>query len=208
MKPFMVAGLLLTIFIPSVAAADLSAGNQETAAVEAQVAQRGEEEPAVPAAAAAKKEIREERFEGTVTRVLSADTVEIDGMRVHLMGVSSPQMWWWGEPKDCLAALAAKFVEDAILDQAVSYSYDSRYRWRDRRGKEPVYRVYLYKDDRSINAELISSGYAFADRSKQYREKENFLALEAQAYLHFLGFWHTCPVECYRSNTVCRVRDW
>lgn len=152
-----------------------------------------------------KEEVPRVLYEGTVTRVASADTLEIDGVLVHLMGVASPQMWWWGKPKDCLAAEGAKYVEDAVLNQTVQWAFDHQHRWRDHRG---WIRVYLYKGDQFINADLISNGLALTDRSRDYREKENFLALEADATLHFMGLWHTCPVECYRRDSVCRVKNW
>ena len=145
-----------------------------------------------------------ERYTGVVTHVYDADEIEINGAHLILLGVAAPDRGLSGKPKDCYSEDSTKFLEEIVLNQEISYSYDPLY---GRHGKRGIPSVYVYIADRLINGEMIENGYAFADLSKKYVEKEKFLKLEADAKFNGFHIWHTCPVECFPEKS-CRVRNW
>lgn len=197
MKRILFTILMLILSMSTVSAEDVPVNPPDESAQENISIEVVQDAPAEPTS-------NVEYYEGKVTRVLSADTIEIDGERLHLLGIYSPQKWWWGKFKECYSVEAAKYVEDLMLDQTVVYSFD---RAQKRRNKVTLYSVYVYKDDLFVNADLVSKGYAFADQTRQYSERDNLIKLEGDAKLHSLGFWHRCPVVCY-TKTLCRTKNW
>lgn len=143
-------------------------------------------------------------FDGTLTRVRGVDTVEIDGERMRLVGITGPRKWWWGAVRDCYADDAAMYLEAFVLNKEVQYAFDPMIGPDNKRGYR---RIYLVSEGELINARLIEDGKAMADRSKDYLERERFFDLEDMAHLHQVGLWHVCPVECARGK-VCRVKNW
>lgn len=142
-------------------------------------------------------------YEGVVTRVFEDGAVQLDGKKLHLMGVHIPWRWWWGPPRDCFSVESGTFLEKEVLNKQVIYSFDPNYP-KKRHGKR---RVYLNIDGRDINAEIVSRGFAFADRSRKYIQKDHYNLLEDTTRTGMLGLWHTCPVECYEHNP-CKARNW
>lgn len=143
-------------------------------------------------------------YEGTLTQVIDADTVIINDIRFKLLGVNAPDRTRAGEADECYSHRSAKYLEELLLDQTVTYTYD---RIQGPRGPHVAKRIYLFFDGRLINAELVAKGLAFAERKRKYAAEENFTALERKAYLRNIGLWHSCPVECDRS-TECWTRAW
>lgn len=143
-------------------------------------------------------------YEGTVSKVIDADTLIINDIRFKLLGVNAPDRTRSGKTDECYSDRSAKYLEEQVLGQVVTYSYD---RWQGKRDRRGVKHVYLFFDGRLINAELIEKGFAFAQRDQIYGGREHFRALEKQAYLRNIGLWHSCPVECDRSDE-CWTRDW
>jgi endonuclease YncB( thermonuclease family) len=144
------------------------------------------------------------QFEGTVTRILDADKIEIDNRRMRLLGVNAPEKIHVGNTAHCYSDEATHFLEALLSDKKVTYSYDITYGRRDRFGDR---RIYLYYNGIFVNAELIEKGQAFADTSKNYSAREEFISLQQIALRKHLGLWHTCPVECDRGG-VCRAKTW
>ncbi len=143
-------------------------------------------------------------YEGVLTQVIDADTVIINDIRFKLLGVNAPDRTRDAEADECYSQRSAKYLEELLLNQTVTYSYD---RMQGPRGPHVAKRIYLFFDGRLINAELIAKGFAFAERKRKYLAEENFTALERKAYLRNIGLWHSCPVECDRS-TECWTREW
>ena len=144
-------------------------------------------------------------YDGTVTRVRDTDLIEINGEKMRLLGVTGPRRWWWGVSRDCHATESVGYLEGALKDKDVKYAFDSAVGPDNRRG---LRRVYVMVDEHLVNADLIEKGHGFADRSRWYAMQPTFAELEGTAKLHMLGLWHTCPVECYRTPSVCRVKNW
>jgi len=140
-------------------------------------------------------------WEGFVTKVIDADTIEIDGERMRLLGVNAPE--YEGANNDCYALESARQLEKLVLGKLVTYSFDRGYGRRDDHGD---HRIYLYYEGMLINAWLIENGFAFVDLSKHYAVREELMPLQVDARRHHLGFWHTCPVEC--EHDVCRTKNW
>lgn len=141
-------------------------------------------------------------FEGVVTKVLDADSIEINGERMRLLGVNAPE--YQGSHNDCYGLVATKWLEALVQDKLVTYSFDRGYSRRDEHGDT---RVYLYYDGAFVNGELIANGLAFVDPSKNYAEREGMEAQQVVARRQHRGLWHACPVECDRGG-VCRTRNW
>ena len=141
-------------------------------------------------------------WEGFVTKVIDADTVEIEGERMRLLGVNAPE--YEGSHNDCYALEAARQLEKLVLGKLVTYSFDRGYGWRDDHGDR---RIYLYYNGLLVNAWLIENGFAFVDHSKHYHMKEEFIPLQEDARRQHFGFWHACPVHCDRYK-VCRTKNW
>lgn len=143
-------------------------------------------------------------FEGTVTRVISGDLIEIDGERMNLVGIRAPRRWWWGERRDCFSSEVANYVSDLVLGKVVRYQFDRVERLRDPKGT-PL--VYLFAGDLLLNADLVSKGFVLAERKHPYKLVDDFIKLENEANFYQRGIWHTCPVEC-RADKICKVKNW
>lgn len=141
-------------------------------------------------------------WEGFVTKVIDADTIEIEGERMRLLGVNAPE--YEGSHNDCYALEAARQLEELVLGKFVTYSFDRGYGWRDDHGER---RIYLYFNGILVNEWLIENGFAFVDHSKDYHMREEFVPLQEDARRKHLGFWHACPVHCDRYK-VCRTQNW
>lgn len=144
-----------------------------------------------------------EMFEGVITKIYEDGAVELEGKKRHLMGVLVPWRWWWGPARDCYSIESGTFLENELLGKHVTYSFDPNHP-KNRHGRK---RVYIFLDGRDINAEIISRGFGFADRSRKYVQKERYIAFDDNARSHSFGLWHTCPVECYEHN-ACKARNW
>lgn len=145
-----------------------------------------------------------EQFDGTVTKVESADIIFIDGKKFKLIGIDAPKRWWWLKPRYCFSDGAAAYMEDAVLDKPVQYSYLEFHGPRDGKGLKEIY---LFKDGRLLNAELVQKGYALAYQKRKYPELDSFREYQAGAKFYQLGLWHHCAVECDK-NEICQVKDW
>lgn len=141
---------------------------------------------------------------GRVTGIIDADTIEIDGKRMSLLGVAAPERTRKGKPKECYSDEAASFLTSLVKDQDVQFTFDPIQRARDYRG---IKRIYLFKGEEEINLRLIEKGAAFADRSKRYYARSAYIKSEAEAKLRLEGLWGVCPVSCERRDS-CKTRNW
>jgi endonuclease YncB( thermonuclease family) len=210
MKKILLGLLLVSVVFARAAIAAEEASPPDAAAGTAGIAAGTAAAPAGPEASASEAlqtqtilEVQGD-FEGTVTRVFHAGMIEINGMRMHLLGVLSPLRTTWGRAIDCYSDEAATFLESLVKGEQVTYSYDRFVGRRDRHGQR---RIYLYKDGKLINAELIEQGYAFANPAQLYRQKDLLLLAQAKARRQSLHVWHSCPVECDR-HSGCRTKLW
>jgi micrococcal nuclease len=125
-----------------------------------------------------------------VTRILRADTIEVDGVGpVRMMGVETPD---GKTPRDIYAAHgqnALNFVEKTLLNQDVRLEFDSANgdRNKDESGQTLAY-VYT-RDGTLINAEIIRQGLGFVQVADQFKLSESFRAQEREAMQSMRGVW-------------------
>lgn len=144
-------------------------------------------------------------YEGEVTKIIDGDTFEINGHIFHLLGVDVPRFslsFPW--KKECHATEAKDFLDQKIMGRIVTYDYERMQGRKDKRGEKFVY---LYIDGELVNAAIIKQGHGFADRSKDFAKKDEFLSIEDFAEHRNIGMWHLCPIDC-TNDKLCRTRNW
>jgi endonuclease YncB( thermonuclease family) len=125
-----------------------------------------------------------------VTRILRADTVEVDGVGpVRMIGVETPD---GKTPREIYAAHgqnALNFVEKSLLNQDVRLEFDpaNAGRNKDESGQTLAY-VYT-RDGTLINSEIIKQGLGFVRTSDQFKLSESFRAQERDAMQSMRGVW-------------------
>jgi micrococcal nuclease len=124
-----------------------------------------------------------------VTRVIGADTVEVDAVGpVRMIGVEIPD-----EKKYPLNAQSARaFTESSLTGQLVRLEFDPANAARGNKDNVGHTLAYVYKQDGSLfNAELIKQGYAFVRVSEPFKLVDDFRAFERDAMQAMRGVWGT-----------------
>jgi micrococcal nuclease len=126
-----------------------------------------------------------------VTRILRADTVEIDGYgTVHLIGVETPDGKTPTETYAVHGKTALAFTEKALLNQTVRVEYDPVFATKNNKDASGQTLAYLYtKDGAMFNAELIKQGLAFVKVSEPFKMVEDFRSYEREAMTVMRGLW-------------------
>jgi endonuclease YncB( thermonuclease family) len=125
----------------------------------------------------------------TVTRLLRADTIEVDTVGpVHMLGIETPDGKTPVEIYGVHGERAVSYVEKTLVGQAVRLEYDTTSgRTKDDNGQTLAY-VYT-RDGLLVNAEMIRQGLAFVHGAEQSRLADNFRALEREAMQSMRGVW-------------------
>ncbi len=127
-----------------------------------------------------------------VWRVIDGDTVElIDGTKVRLIGVDTPELARAGQPAEPLAQEAAQFTKQFLASGPVRLQMDP-YERLDRYGRRLAY---VWVADRMLNEELLLAGLARARLEFGYSEtmKLRFAQAEQQAKQARRGLWALQP---------------
>jgi len=139
-----------------------------------------------------------------VTRILRADTIEVDGVGpVRMIGVETPD---GKTPREIYAAHgqnALNFVEKSLLNQEVRLEFDpaNAGRNKDESGQTLAY-VYL-RDGTLINSEIIKQGLGFVRTIDQFKLSESFRAQEREAMQSMRGVWgSSAPVATSASGAT------
>jgi endonuclease YncB( thermonuclease family) len=124
-----------------------------------------------------------------VTRVLRADTIEVDTVGpVHMLGIETPDGKTPIEIYGVHGQRAVTYVEKTLLGQAVRLEYDTTSaRNKDDSGQTLAY-VYT-RDGLLINAEMVKQGLAFVHGGEQARLANDFRAFEREAMQSMRGVW-------------------
>lgn len=124
-----------------------------------------------------------------VTRVLRADTIEVDSVGpVHMLGIETPDGKTPTEIYGVHGQRAISYVEKTLLGQAVRLEYDTTAaRNKDDSGQSLAY-VYT-RDGLLINAEMVKQGLAFVHGGEQARLANDFRAIEREAMQAMRGVW-------------------
>jgi len=122
--------------------------------------------------------------QGTVTRIIDADTVELNNkISVRLNGVSCP------EKGEKFSQEAIDYLTQAALNQKAILDYQPKYAtdaWN-----RTVAFVFIY--DTHLNEQLIRNGYCTATIYKKrakLKYQDEFFAAQEQAKQEKLGKWH------------------
>lgn len=122
--------------------------------------------------------------------VRSPDGQPIDGERVRLIGIDTPEIAHDPEPADCFGDEAAAFTRQRLEGRLVTLEYDFSTGVRGDFGRLLAYVVI---GDETFNETLLREGYAEVFRRFDFREKRRYLALEAEARRRGVGLWSACP---------------
>jgi micrococcal nuclease len=123
------------------------------------------------------------RTTATVTRIIDGDTIQLStGEKLRYIGIDTPEL----SGKDaCFAQEAAQKNSELVLNKKVELEKDVSE--KDRYGR--LLR-YVYIEDKMINYELVSQGYAFASKyPPDIKNQELFEKAQEQAHSQKRGFW-------------------
>ncbi len=139
-----------------------------------------------------KKEILQPLLEhAKVTRILRADTVEVEGIgAVHLIGIETPDGKTPIETYAAHGKNALAFTEKTLLNQDVRVEYDPAFAAKNHKDATGQTLAYIYtKDGAMFNVELIKQGYAFVKVSEPFKMVEDFRGFEREAMTVMRGLW-------------------
>lgn len=131
----------------------------------------------------------------SVQEVLDGDSILVtnqkykEGIKVRLLGVDAPEKASHiFQNNEKYAHQATRYVEKKLKPKTKIYLEYDRQKW-DEFGRLLAY-IYITKNGKSLNAELLKNGYAKVKphrRNKKYEKQ--FLKLEQQARQYRLGLW-------------------
>lgn len=127
-----------------------------------------------------------------VWRVIDGDTLElVDGTRVRLIGVDTPELGRFGQPAQPLAHEATRFTQQFLAGGPVRLQNDP-YEQQDRYGRRLAY---VWVEDRMLNEELLRAGLARTRIEFDYAEamKVRFSLAEQEARQARRGLWASLP---------------
>jgi micrococcal nuclease len=143
------------------------------------------------------------RYQGQkflVTKVVDGDTLHItasdqgrETTKVRLLGIDAPEMGTGKSERMYFAEEATAFARQAALDKIVTVYLDDRAGSRDRYQRLLAY-IEL-PDGKFLNEELVSGGYAYADRRFRHSYYQKYLQLEAAAKSSGQGLWKNVTPE-------------
>ncbi len=127
----------------------------------------------------------------TVTRIVRADTIEVQGLGVvRMIGVETPD---GKQPQQVYAAHgrnAVAFVDRSLLNKQVRIEYDSANEPRGNKDAAGSTLAYVFtRDGELFNGEMIKQGQAFVLASASFKHLEEFRALERDAMQAMRGVW-------------------
>lgn len=137
------------------------------------------------------------RYQGQrflVVKVVDGDTLDIDApdlgrdsTKVRLLGIDAPEMGTNRSERMYFAEEATALARRLALGKEVGVYLDERAGSRDRYQRLLAY-IEL-PDGRFLNEELLSEGYAYADRRFRHSYYQKYLQLEAGARAVGQGLW-------------------
>jgi micrococcal nuclease len=132
-----------------------------------------------------------------VIQVLDGDTIVVSttqyrrGVKVRLCGIDCPEESYYEKQtrrEERFAREVTRFMEDKLPPKTTVFLEYDKQKW-DQHGRLLAY-VYIGKTGKSINAELVRNGMAYARPHKNNHKHDKLLReLEAQAQRKKLGIW-------------------
>ena len=125
----------------------------------------------------------------TVTRILRADTIEVDTVGpVRMLGIETPDGKTPVEIYGVHGQRAVSYAQKTLLGQVVRLEYDPiAALTKDESGQILAY-VYT-RDGLLINAEMVRQGLAFVHGAEQSRLANDFRTIEREAMQSMRGVW-------------------
>jgi micrococcal nuclease len=130
-----------------------------------------------------------------VTRILRADTIEVEGIGpVRMIGVESPD----GKPPREVYGVhgqnALLFIERTLLNQDVKLEFDPENASRGNKSEAGETLAYVYtRDGTLVNGEMLKQGLAFVRPAEQFRLSNDFRNFERDAMREMRGVWGSSP---------------
>jgi micrococcal nuclease len=126
-----------------------------------------------------------------VTRILRADTVEVEGLGpVRMIGVESPDGKSPREVYGVHGQNALSFVERSLLNQDVKLEFDPENAARGNKTETGEALAYIYtRDGTLINGEMLKQGLALVRPTEQFRLSNDFRNFERDAMREMRGVW-------------------
>jgi endonuclease YncB( thermonuclease family) len=144
-----------------------------------------------------------ERYHGqrfTVVKVVDGDTLHLDAAdlggestKVRLLGIDAPEMGTNRSARMYYAEETTTFARRLALGKEMRVYLDERAGSRDRYQRLLAY-IEL-PDGKFLNEELLSEGYAYADRRFKHSYYQKYLQLEAGAHSLGKGLWKNVKPE-------------
>ena len=125
-----------------------------------------------------------------VTRIVDGDTLVVDGEKVRLIGVDTPETKKPGTPVQCFGKKATAFTTRLVEGREVRLESDVEA--RDRYGRRLAY-VTRAGDGLDVNAELVRRGYAVPlTIPPNVRHAGEYARLAREARERGRGLWSAC----------------
>jgi micrococcal nuclease len=140
-----------------------------------------------------------------VTRILRADTVEVDGIgTVHLIGIETPDGKTPAETYATHGKNALAFTEKSLLNQDVRLEYDPVFAAKSNKDANGQTLAYVYtRDGILFNAELVKQGYAFVRIADSFKMVDEFRGFEREAMTVMRGLWGMdTPASATTASTI------
>jgi micrococcal nuclease len=135
-----------------------------------------------------------------VVKVVDGDTLHLAApdlgnnvTKVRLVGIDAPEMGASRSARMYFAEESTAFAKRMALDKVVGVYLDERAGSRDR--YERLLAYIELPDGRFLNEELLSQGYAYADRRFRHSYYQKYLQLEAAARSGGRGLWQNVTPE-------------
>lgn len=139
--------------------------------------------------------------DGAVTRHTDGDTVRVDGVKVRLIGIDTPEVKTG--PACYGRAAAARTATLLPLGTKVRLVYDVER--QDRYGRTLAY-LYRQSDGLFVNAELLRGGFASVlTVPPNVAHASSFLTLQRQARADSRGLWSACAAVSSRPAAPPRA---
>jgi micrococcal nuclease len=126
-----------------------------------------------------------------VTRILRADTVEVEGLgAVRMIGVETPDGKTPIETYATHGKNALSFTEKYLLNQQVRLEFDPAFAAKDHKDATGQTLAYVYTPDGVLfNAELLKQGHAFVQVAEPFKLVEEFRSYEREGMTALRGLW-------------------
>jgi micrococcal nuclease len=143
------------------------------------------------------------RYQGRkflIVKVVDGDTLHLaagdwgqETTKVRLLGLDAPEMGTSKSERMYFADQSTAFARRIALDKVAGVYLDERAGSRDRYDRLLAYLE--LPDGRFLNEELLSEGYAYADRRFRHSYYQKYLQLEAGARSGGKGLWKEVTPE-------------